>query len=234
MIKGGRDMKIENQAVLFALLCKYTVLAHGDRGVEVIQEGMINYGRERGRRMAANAEANGDPIEMWTEQAYGEWQPDREGQMEFGYSQTEPVLKSYITKCAWCDAWKKYGLLGYGREYCVNVDSAVYEGFCPDFVCTPDYPTMSWGGERCEFDWGQPLSEEDAEKLRTKKAELGTSCMKGFDFHTAHIYYAITAVIRKRFPDDAADIIQKASRDYIGIFGQKDYDVIFNFSPEDF
>lgn len=227
-------MKIENQAVMFALLCKYTVLSHAEKGIEAIQEGMINYGRERGRRMAVNAEDYGDPIELWTELAYGEWKPDHEGQMEFGCIETEPTYKSCVTKCAWCEAWKKYGLLGYGREYCVNVDSAVYEGFCRDFVCEPNYPTMSWGGERCEFDWGRPLSAEDAAKLAAKKEELGDSCVKDFDFHTAHIYYAITAVIRKRFPDDAAYIIKKASDEYMGIFGQDDYDRIFDFSPEDF
>jgi hypothetical protein len=227
-------MKIENQAVMFALLCKYTVLAHGDKGIEYIQEGMIRYGRERGERMAANARAHGDPIELWTNQAYGEWQPDFDGQMEFGYLRTEPTLRTYVSKCAWCEAWKKYGLLGYGREYCVNVDKAVYEGFCRDFECTPNYPTMSWGGPRCEFDWGRPLSEEDLEKMKERKAEIGTSCMKDFDYHTAHIYYSLTAVIEKRCPKDAEEIIEKASEEYISIFGQADYDRIFDFSPADF
>ena len=146
-------LRIENQAIVFALLCKYTVETEGEKGRDVIQKGMIRYGRERGARMAARAKANGDPIALWTNQAYGEWKPDYEGQMEFGYDETEPTLKSYISKCAWCDAWNKYGLLEYGREYCVNVDKAVYEGFCEDFVCTPNVPTMSWGGKRCEFDW---------------------------------------------------------------------------------
>lgn len=58
---------------------------------------MIRYGRERGARMAARAKANGDPIALWTNQAYGEWKPDCEGQMEFGYDETEPTLKSYIS-----------------------------------------------------------------------------------------------------------------------------------------
>lgn len=108
-------LRIENQAIVFALLCKYTVETEGEKGREVIQKGMIRYGRERGARMAARAKANGDPIALWTNQAYGEWKPDYEGQMEFGYDETEPTLKSYISKCAWCDAWNKYGLLEYGR-----------------------------------------------------------------------------------------------------------------------
>ena len=57
-------MKIENQAMMFAFLCKYTVLAHGEEGRAVIQEGMIRYGRERGARMAARARSNGDPVHI--------------------------------------------------------------------------------------------------------------------------------------------------------------------------
>ena len=132
---------------------------------------MIRYGRERGARMAARAKVNGDPIALWTNQAYGEWKPDYEGQMEFGFDETEPTLKSYISKCAWCAAWNKYGLLEYGREYCVNVDKAVYEGFCEDFVCTPNVPTMSWGGTRCEFDWGQPLTTDEIQKAFPESAD---------------------------------------------------------------
>ena len=231
-------MKIENQAMIFAFLCKYTVLAHGETGREAIQEGMKRYGRERGARMAARAKANGDPVCLWTNQAYGEWKPDYPGQMEFGVVASEPTLVTYISKCAWCEAWKKYSILEYGREYCVNVDAAVYEGFGGDFgcgaVCTPVTTAMSWGGDVCRFDWGLPLTAEDQQKLADKKAELGTSAMKDFDFHTAHIFCAITDVIRRHFPEDADEIIEKAVNDYIGLFGQADYDALLKFSPDDF
>lgn len=227
-------MRIENQAVIFALLCKYTVLEKGEEGRAVIQDGMVRYGKERGMRMAQRATANGDPIALWTNQAYGEWKPDYPGQMEFGYDETEPTLKSYISKCAWCDAWKKYDLLEYGREYCLQVDKAVYEGFCPDYVCTPNYPTMSWGGKRCEFDWGQPLTEEDQRKLAEKKQELGTSAMEDFNYHTAHMFYSMSDTIRKSFPESAEEIIRKAVEDYIGIFGQEEYDLLEAYKDVDF
>lgn len=227
-------MKIENQAMMFAFLCKYTVLAHGEEGRAVIQEGMKTYGRQRGARMAARARANGDPVDLWTDQAYGEWKPDYAGQMEFGTIHNEPTLVTYISKCAWCDAWKKYDILEYGREYCVNVDAAVYEGFGCGAVCTPLTTSMSWGGDRCDFDWGKPLSEEEVQMIADKKAELGTSAMRDFDFHTAHIFCAITNAICKAFPDDSKEIIDKAVADYIDLFGQADYDRLLDFSPDDF
>ena len=227
-------MKIENQAMIFAFLCKYTVLAHGEEGRAVIQEGMKKYGRERGARMAARARANGDPVDLWTEQAYGEWKPDYPGQMEFGTVHTEPTFVTFISKCAWCEAWKKYDILEYGREYCVNVDAALYEGFNCGAVCTPLTTSMSWGGDRCDFDWGKPLSEDEVRMIAEKKAELGTSAMRDFDYHTAHIYWTVSGEIRKGFPDDADEIIARATADYIDLFGQEDYDRILEFSPEDF
>ena len=227
-------MRIENQAIIFALLCKYTVEAKGDEGREIIQKGMIRYGRERGARMAARAQTNGDPIALWTNQAYGEWKPDYDGQMVFGTKETEPSFQTYIAKCAWCDAWKKYDLLEYGKEYCVNVDKAVYEGFCPDFVCTPQGQPMSWGGEQCVFDWGQPMPEEDVAKMKAKKQELGTSAMRDFDYHTAHMYYTITAVLKEECPEEAEAIIEKAVADYIRLFGQDEYDRILDFAGETF
>ncbi len=228
------ELKIENQAMMFAFLSRAAILAHGEEGRAVIQDGMIKYGRERGARMAARAKAAGDPVDLWTNQAYGEWKPDYAGQMEFGMLRSEPTYQTYIAKCAWCEAWKKYDILEYGREYCVHVDEAVYDGFGCGAVCTPLTTSMSWGGERCDFDWGKPLSAEELKMVSDKKAELGTGAMRDFNFHTAHIYYTVSETIRKAFPDDADEIIGKAVSDYIGLYGQESFDVLGEFDPSEF
>jgi hypothetical protein len=233
-LKRNYEMKIENQAMMFAFLCKYAVEAKGEEGRKAIQEGMIKYGRERGRRMAERARANGDPVALWTNQAYGEWKPDYPGQMEFGTVHGEPTLVTYISKCAWCEAWKKYDILEYGREYCVNVDAAVYEGFGCGAVCTPLTTSMSWGGARCDFDWGKPLSEEEVRMVADKKAELGTSAMRDFNFHTAHIYCSVADELCKHFPEDSKAMIDRAVADYIALFGQEAYDCLLEFSPDEF
>ena len=166
-----QNMKIENQAMMFALLCKYTVLAKGEEGREIIQKGMKRYGRERGARMAARAGNNGDPVCLWTNQAYGEWKPDYPGQMEFGTERTEPTLVTYISKCAWCEAWKKYDILEYGREYCVNVDAAVYEGFGGGFGCGArpvDYRNRNWL-KRPMFRCGKSSCLNNARGISTKQ-----------------------------------------------------------------
>ena len=228
------ELKIENQAMMFAFLSRAAIEAKGEEGRAAIQAGMIRYGKERGARMAERARKAGDPVDLWTNQAYGEWKPDYAGQMDFGMLRAEPTYQTYIAKCAWCEAWKKNDILEYGREYCVNVDTAVYEGFGAGAVCTPISTSMSWGGERCDFDWGKPLSEEEVKMVAGKKAELGTSAMRDFNFHTAHIYYSIADELRRHFPEDSGEIIEKAVADYIDLFGQEAYDCLLKFSPDEF
>ncbi len=227
-------MKIENQAMMFAFLSRAAIQKCGEAGRAAIQEGMMRYGRERGVRMAARARANGDPVDLWTNQAYGEWVPDYPGQMEFGTLRTEPTFRTYISKCAWCDAWKKHDILEYGREYCVNVDAAVYEGFGCGAFCTPVSTAMSWGGTRCEFDWGKPLSDDEVGKIAEKKSSLAGSAVRDFDFHTAHIFHTVSGAIRELLPDDAEEIIDTAVRDYTDLFGQADYEKLLGFTADEF
>lgn len=223
--------KIEHHAVLFALLARRAIELRGDIGREAILAGMTAYGNERGMRMAGNALEHGDPLTVMTNQAYGEWKPDYEGQMEFGQIQTEPTLQTYISKCAWCDAWKKHDLMEYGKLYCVNVDKAVYQGFRSDFVCTPISKAMSWGGDQCRFDWGQPLTPEEAEELPRKKQELGTSCMKDFNYHTAHLKYTISRFLINYLGEDGQEAVSLALNDYVEIFGQEYLDILEGLYP---
>ena len=97
--------KIEHHAMMFAFLAKRAIATCGEEGKLAILDGMTVYGKERGARMAARAIAHGDPLNTMTNQAYGEWKPDYDGQMQFGTLRTEPTLQTYISKCAWCEAW---------------------------------------------------------------------------------------------------------------------------------
>ncbi len=231
MIENKICCKIEHHAMLFAYMAKHAVELCGEEGKEVILAGMTAYGNERGARMAANALANGDELTTMTNQAYGEWKPDYAGQMEFGQLRTEPTLQTYISKCAWCEAWKKYNITEYGKLYCVNVDNAVYQGFRSDFVCTPTATAMSWGGERCEFDWGYPLTADEVTQLAEKKKELGTSCMKDFNFHTAHIKYTISKFLVEAFGEKGEEVVALALKDYVDTFGREYLDVLEGLYP---
>ena len=223
--------KIEHHAMMFAFLAKHAIELCGDAGKEAILAGMTTYGNERGARMAANALAHGDELTTMTNQAYGEWKPDYTGQMDFGTLRTEPTLQTYIAKCAWCEAWKKHNITEYGKYYCVNVDNAVYQGFRSDFVCTPTATSMSWGGERCEFDWGHPLSQEEVKELAEKKTEIGTSCMKDFNFHTAHLKYTVSQALIRNLGEKGEEAVKLALTDYVDTFGQEYLDVLDGLYP---
>ncbi len=168
-----------------------------------------------------------------TNQAYGEWKPDFDGQMEFGQIRTQPTLQTYIAKCAWCDAWEKNGLTEYGKLYCVNVDNAVYQGYQDKYVCTQVTEPMSWGGPRCEFDWGCPLTPEENEALAVKKKELGTSCMKDFTFHTAHLRAAISRTLIEDLGDDGQRAVDRALAEFAALFGQECLDVLATVPEEE-
>ena len=226
--------KIEHHAILFALLSKSAITLAGEAGKEAILKGMTKYGNERGARMAKNALANGDDLTTMTNQAYGEWKPDYAGQMDFGTIHTEPTLQTYIAKCAWCDAWKKHNFTEYGKYYCVNVDNAVYQGFRPDFVCTPTTTALSWGGERCEFDWGHPLTAEEVTLLAEKKKALGSSCMKDFNFHTAHLLHTVGNTLKEELGETGEIAVQKAIEEYIEKFGQEYFDVLGEIDHAEF
>lgn len=220
--------------MLFAFLAKHAIELCGERGKEAILSGMTAYGRERGARMAANALARGDELTTMTNQAYGEWKPDYDGQMDFGQLRTEPTLRTYISKCAWCDAWKKHNITEYGKYYCVNIDNAVYQGFRPDFVCTPISTSLSWGGERCEFDWGHPLSPNDAADLEKKKKELGASCMKDFNFHTAHLKHTLCKTLTDTLGENGKKAVTEALKEYADTFGREYLEVLDTVDSSEF
>ena len=223
---------IEHHAVLFALLCKNAMHLCGDEGKQAILDGVAAYGRERGARMAANAKAHGDPLNTMTNQAYGEWKPESDQEMIFDQLQTEPTFQTVITKCAWCTAWEKHQLTEYGKYYCVNIDKAVYEGFHPDFVCTPQTTFLSFGGSRCVFDWGSPLSQEEISALKKKKAELGTSCMKDFTFHTAHLLHTLGNTLIEKLGENGTRTVELAKQEYTDKFGQEYLDVLAGAYPQ--
>lgn len=218
--------KIEHHAVMFALLSKNIMEQFNEDGKEAVLKAVTKYGNERGARMAQNALNHGDELTVMANQAYGEWKPDYDGQMVFGRLRTEPTLRTFISKCAWCEAWKEHDLLEYGKYYCVDIDNAVFQGFCSDFVCTPLTESMSFGGERCDFDWGEPLTEEEVVKLDEKKKELGTTCMKDFNFHTAHLLHSVSNTLLEELGESAQSAIDKAKQEFADKFGREYLEVL--------
>jgi hypothetical protein len=215
---------IEHHATLFALFAKYAIESFGEKGQNAIYIGIENYGYERGKRMAERAIKNGDALDFISSQAYSEWVPEK-GEMAFGITETEPEYVTNVTKCKWCSSWEKHNLLDYGKYYCINIDEAVFNGFNEKFHMKATN-NLSFGADHCEFHWGNPLYEEDRIKLTKKKAELGTSCTRDFNFHTAHLLYSMSKTLKNSSEIDGKLIINKALEEYVALFGQQYLDVL--------
>ena len=85
----------------------------------------------------------------------------------------------------------------------------------------------------CKFDWGHPLSAEDNEALAAKKKELGTSCMKDFNFHTAHLMHTLTRVLIKQLGASGEKAVTLALAEYVDTFGQEYLDVLDTISLDE-
>ena len=68
---------MEEHAVLYALLVKAARELYGDKGELANVEGTIQYGRERGRRMALRALKDGEDLSPKNYLLYSEWVDDR-------------------------------------------------------------------------------------------------------------------------------------------------------------
>jgi hypothetical protein len=217
---------VEHHATLFALLAKHTIDTFGERGKQVIIASVYKYGNERGKRMAKRAIANGDKLDLVNSQAYGEWKPEP-NEMEKGVICNEPTLVTGTTKCPWCDNWEKHHLLEYGKYYCINIDEAVFNGFCSDYHVEV-IKTLSWGADSCEFDWKSPMDAEDRNRLLYKKEVLGDSCIKDFNYHTSHIFYTVSETLREEFGQQGNQIVADAVQQFISIFGEQYFDAFKN------
>ena len=221
---------IEHHSTLFALLSKYAILYSGEKGQKAVVDGVTKYGKERGQRMAKNALSNGDELTFVNSQAYGEWRA-QDGEMENNILKNGSTYVTNCTKCAWCNSWEKHDLLNYGKYYCVTIDEAVINGFNNDFHVDV-IENLSWGAKSCEFDWKQPMSDEDIKKVQEKKLELGNKYVKDFNFHTAHLLHTVGNTLKEQLGEEGEKAVDPAVEEYVKIFGKEYLDAIRNKYPE--
>jgi hypothetical protein len=71
------------------------------------------------------------------------------------------------------------------------------------------------------------------EALAAKKRELGTSCMKDFTFHTAHIKAAISRTLIQDLGEDGQKAVDMALAEFAGMFGREYLDVLERVPQEE-
>ena len=76
-----------------------------------------------------------------------------------------------------------------------------------------------------------PISPEESKELAKKKKELGTSCMKDFNFHTAHLKYTISRFLVNYLGEDGQKAVSLALQEYTEKFGKEYLDALDGVYP---
>lgn len=181
------DFYIYDHATLFGFIAKSAILQFGDEGKDAIIKGITAYCRERGLRMAMRCVADDEPLSGKNYILYGEW-VDTRGWSKSEVVATSPNYRTDMTVCGWCDCWKKYELIEYGRIYCDWSDKNLVYGFNPELVLKMGN-IMSHHDGPCEFDWVSCTfeNEAEAEAMASRRAELIPHVTKDFFYHCAHL-----------------------------------------------
>ena len=70
--------------------------------------------------------------------------------------------------------------------------------------------------------------------LPKKKAALGTSCMRDFNFHTAHLLSTVGNVLKEDLGETGEAAVRKAIEEFVEKFGKEYFDVLGEINHEEF
>lgn len=231
----AKEFYIEDHAVIYGLLVKNAVETAGEAGMDSSVKGTILYGKERGLRMAMRAVADGEELTPNNYLVYGEWADPR----NLGKSEIRSITPEYRTDsviCGWCEAWKKRGLLEFGKVYCTWIDRNLVKGFNPENELEIN-GTLSNGDPCCGFHWvGAVYSDAgDLKKSFEKKEALAHRVLKDFLYHTGHL---LSAMCRQYYVDlglvTGRAIAEKALRQYGDEFGTAKLEALVQEAEQDF
>jgi len=198
----------EHHALLFAWTAKDMARQLGEKDGEAFMRAAARvYGEERGRRMAARARANGHELSMLNYLAYSEYR-NTPGSMQMRISERNPNVRACVSRCPWYTTWAEYGLLPWGRWYCLEIDEAVARGFNPDLRLDV-LGTRANGADRCEFVFHDAkVTLPNLVLLEYRKRVMpGSGAVMSWEYHTAHLLSTLS-----RMADELGDRAKEGMR----------------------
>ena len=202
------EIGIRQHAVLYALICKWCFLGAEEEAEELIRKITESYGKRRGERMRFLAERNKEEIGMNSFLIHSEWQGKKDENSSRTFYEKDRTV-SEVTKCAWCEAWKEYGLLKYGSFYCRYIDRAICEGFDGGFDLKVS-SVLSRGDPCCRFEWTAGADEASVSKEKPKPGWI-----LPFSFHCKELFQCAQEVL---CACGREEVLEEAKREFIGIF----------------
>lgn len=221
-----------NHSMLFALISKNIISTFAKKGERVIMDAVKKYGNQRGNRMALRAEMDGQPLDVKSYLAYGEWEASP-GETDWRYTNFSPEFTMENHKCPWYDAWKKYGINDFGKLYCTVVDAALAEGFAN--LDLKVLKTLSFGDDSCDFIFiHNSLPEDDKKELEILKQKLGSKAKMPWDYHIGHLYYKMSEVIYEELGEKGIAQVEDALDEFSNLFGPITKEFVLKYKDTDF
>lgn len=227
----NEEFGIDHHATMYALLSKEIQLSCGEVGKKVMGAATLRYGIERGRRMAANAERNGDDLSLESYFAYVEW-TDEKKEMGREIIQRAPFYETSVRRCGWVESWKKRGMLEYGRIYCQYADYGLVAGFNPKNILKLE-KLLSFGSDYCDFEWtGYRMTEERMKQLSWTREKIGLKYRKDFLYHTAHLYQTIRDEFILKLGETGRKAAECALNEFGKIFSDEAAELVAEYQLE--
>lgn len=207
------EIGIRQHAVLYALIVQSCFLNMEKTEAETLVKKITQtYGLRRGKRMRFLAVENKEETDMNAFLIHSEWKgKEGENRSKMIYEADRTV--SEVTKCAWCDVWKKYGLMEYGPYYCRYIDQAICEGFNGDFDLKIS-SVLSQGGSCCRFEWSGCADEKTV-----SEGKATSNWILPFSFHCLELLECAKEVLRKHGREE---ILEEVKQKYVKIFPENE------------
>lgn len=227
-------LSAEEHAVLFAFIVRNALEIIGKEAEEAIENGVIEYGKQRGRRMAGRALKDGETLSVFNYLVYGEWVPYEASEMDIKFPNLDPELNMVANKCSWYDCWYMKAMLEEGKYYCKHVDAALARGFREDLNLDL-ISNRPEGASKCDFYFrGEKLSKKDFEEINRRKKILNNLAIKPWDYHIAHLYNSMKESLLKYHGEIGTKVIEQSLKDYEKEFGKETLEILMDFNDVDF
>jgi hypothetical protein len=221
------DFYIDDHAVLFGLIAKFSEELLGDKGLETCGKGVIIMARERGLRSAKRCLANGDELTIKNYLCYGELF-DSEGWNKVEINAYAPMYQTSTVRCGWYDTWKKYGFEKYSPIYCAGIDKNIVYGFNPQLQLEMD-KVLADGDDCCSFKWINCsfADKEELGAIMEKRTRNLSSITKKFLYQAGHLLSALQRTLYLEHGLIAGNtIIDNSLEAYAKIFSTEKADLI--------
>lgn len=134
-------------AKLFAQISKAVVDRFGEKGKDVVREGVRTFGEERGRGIAQRARTNG--LDNSIENYLTNYDMGRSDLFTYTDEYRTNEIEQNFTVCPFGNQWAEDGMHEYGILYCQMIDPAVARGYNPKFEVEHDKYVLKEGN--CHF-----------------------------------------------------------------------------------